>query len=97
MTIFGNILAAVMAAILLWIASDMQNYLETAKTGYWSWLAKGYGYPDFSNTLFMINMTRALAAFLVVAIVVEIIIVMYVYPRKNTFAEATLLQLKDKK
>ncbi len=93
MTIFGNILAAVMAGILLWIASDMQNYLETAKAGYWSWLAPGYGYPNFSNTLFMINMTRALAAFLVVAVIVEIIIVTYVYPRKNVFAEITLKNL----
>lgn len=97
MTIFGNILAGVLAAIFFWIAADMQNYLETAKAGYWSWLAQGYGYPDPVNTMFMVNLTRALAIFLVAAIAIEILIVLYVYPRKNTFAENALLKLKNKK
>ena len=97
MTLFGNMLAAVLAGIFFWIASDMQNFLETAKASYWSWLAQGYGYPDLSNTLFMINVTRALAVFLVVAIIAEILIVVYVYPRKNAFAEITLTKLNDLK
>ena len=97
MTFFGNVVAAILAGIFWWIASDIQNYLETTKSGYWSWLAQAYGYPDHSHTMFMINETRALAIFLVAAIIIEVMIVTYVYPRKNVFAEAVLLQFQDKK
>ena len=97
MTLFGNILAAVLAGLFLWIASDIQIYLETAKAGYWSWLAQAYGYPNASNTMLMVNVTRALAVFLAAAIIAEIIIVLYVYPRKDVFAEETLTKLDELK
>jgi hypothetical protein len=92
-TLFGNILAAILAGVFLWIASDMQIYLKTAKADFWSWLAKAYGYPDVSNTMLMVNVTRILAIFLVAAIIAEILIVVYIYPRKNVFAEITLARL----
>ena len=95
LTLYGNILAAVLVGMFLWIAVDMQNYLQTAKSGYWGWLARAYGYPDPLDTMFMINVTRTLAIFLAAAIAVEILIAIYVYPRKNAFAEITLLQLQD--
>jgi hypothetical protein len=93
MTIVGNIVASVMAAIFVWMALDIQNYLATAKAGFWGWLAQVYGYPNRAATTYMVNVTLALAVFLVCAVIVEIIIVIYVYPRKESFAEKMLVEL----
>ena len=90
LAIFGSVAAAFMTGILLWIAADMQNYVETAKPGFWTWLSKAYGYPDLQKTYFIIEFTRALAVFLIAAIAVEVLIVAYVYPRKDTFAQEIL-------
>ncbi|MCL4410174.1 MAG: hypothetical protein M1356_07685, partial [Gammaproteobacteria bacterium] len=95
MTLVGNVVAAVLAGIFLWIASDVRNYLETAQAGFWGWLAQAYGYPDRSATTTLVNLTLGLAVFLVAAIVVEIVIVVYVYPRKEEFAAKMLLELQS--
>jgi len=94
LTLIGNILAAVLTAILLWIAADIENYMQTAKPNSWTWLAQAHGYPDLQYTTFMINLTRATAIFLALTIAVEILIVIYVYPRKNAFAQETLQSLR---
>jgi hypothetical protein len=93
LTLCGNILAAFLAAIFLWIAADIENYTQTAKPSFWTWLAKAHGYLDLQYTTFMINLTRASAIFLALTIAVEILIVIYVYPRKNAFAQETLQAL----
>ena len=90
LTIFGNVAAAIVVGLFLSIASDMQNYIENAKPGFWTWLARAYGYPDLRNAIFMIEMTRALAVFLILAIAAEMLIVVYVYPRKEAFAQEIL-------
>jgi hypothetical protein len=96
LTLYGSILAATLSAIFLWIASDVENYVLDFKAGFWSWLSKAYGYPDIQTSLFMIGVTRALAVFLIAAIALEIAIVIYVYPRRNGFADQTLAELKKK-
>lgn len=90
LAIFGSLAAAFMTGILLWIAADMQSYVETGKSGFWTWLSQAYGYPDLQNTYFIIDFTRALAVFLIVAIAAEVLIVAYVYPRKDKFAQEIL-------
>jgi hypothetical protein len=93
-TIIGNILATVLATMFVWIALDIRSYLETAKAGVWGWLAQAYGYPDPTATMLMVNVTLGLAVFLVAAVVAEIGVVLYVYPRKEEFAVKMLLELK---
>ncbi len=90
LTLYGNILAAVLAGIFLWIAADMDNYMLTAKPSFWTWIARAYGYPDLRYVMFMINVTRAIAIFLALTVALEILIVIYVYPRKDAFAQETL-------
>jgi hypothetical protein len=87
LTLYGSIAAAVLALILLWIANDMQNYLQTSAYGKWTWLAKGFGYPNTQKATMMINLTWVLAAFLIVTIVLEIVVVLYVYRGKEGFAK----------
>lgn len=93
LTLFGNILAAVLAGIFLWISVDIEYYMQTAQSSFWTWLARAYGYPDLQRVMFMISLTRATAIFLAITIMVEILIVIYVYPRKNAFAQETLQAL----
>ena len=93
LTLYGNILAVAMIAVFWWIASDIETYLNTGKASVWSWLSAAYGYPDFQITLLMINLTKLLAIILVGAIAVEILIVLYVYPRVDAFAEESLKKL----
>ena len=93
LTVCGNILAAVLAGVFLWIAADMENYMLTAKPSFWTWLARAHGNPDLQYIIFMVNLTRAIAIFLVLTIAVEILVVIYVYPRKNAFAQETLQAL----
>jgi len=94
LTVLGNIAAAVLAGVLFSIASDIENYVEQGKTGFWTWLATAYGYPDRQRTIFMVNFTRALAIFLTLMIVVEILIAIYVYRGKDKFAQETLHTLR---
>ena len=90
LTLWGNIAAAIIAGIFLWISTDMQNFVETAKQSFWTWLARAYGYPYMDKMIFMVNVTVWLAFFLMVTVFIEIVIVMYVYPRKDSFAQDTL-------
>ena len=86
LTLYGSILAAVLIGVFMWIAIDMNIYIETGKPVVWAWLAQMYGSYDPWGAIFMISLIQALAIFLALTIVFEILIVIYVYPRKNAFS-----------
>ena len=73
----------------------MKSYIETARPGFWAWLAQIYGSNDTWGAIFMINVIQALEIFLVLVIVVEILIVIYVYPRKNVFSWQILEKINE--
>ncbi len=93
LTLWGNVAAAVLAAIFWWIASDITNLLVDGKSGYWTWLASAFGYPNIQYAFFMVNITKALSVVLLVTIILEILDVLIVYRRINMFAEMTLIEL----
>jgi hypothetical protein len=93
LTLWGNVAAAVLAAIFWWIASDITNLLMDGKSGYWTWLAGAFGYPNIQYTFFMVNITKALSVVLLVTIILEMLDVFIVYRRINKFAEMTLDEL----
>jgi hypothetical protein len=94
LTLYGNILAAALAGIFLWIASDTESYNQAHGPVFWQWLAQIYSAASQEQGLFMINIIRAAAVFLILAIVAEILIVIYVYPRKDAFARETLRSIQ---
>jgi hypothetical protein len=94
LTLYGSILAAVLAGLLFWVAADMEAYVLTAKAGVWSWLAGAYGYPDVSRVLFTVSVNRAAAVLLVLTVAFEIAIAAYVYPRKDAFGQEVLAALR---
>lgn len=93
LTLYGSILATVLAGVLLWAAADMEAYAMTAKSGVWTWLAGAYGYPDVDRVLFTVAVNRDAAFFLILAVVFEVVIAAYVYPRKDAFAKDALNEL----
>ena len=93
LTLWGNVAAAVLAAIFWWIALDITNLLVDGTSNYWSWLARAFGYPNIQYAFFMVNLTKALSIVLVVVIILEILDVIIVYRRISTFAEMTLDEL----
>jgi len=95
LTLWGNVAAAVVAAIFWWIASDIANLLVDGKSGYWTWLAAAFGYPNVQYAFFMVNITQALSVVLLVAIILEILDALIVYRRISTFADMTLDELAE--
>ena len=95
LTLYGSVLAAVLIGIFMWIAIDMNKYIETDKTSFWAWLAQIYGTHDSWGALLMIRVTQALSIFLALTIVFEILIVIYVYQRKNAFSRQVLEKMND--
>jgi hypothetical protein len=96
LTLWGNVAAGVLAAVFWWIASDIANFLVFGNTGFWSWLAGAFGYPNVQYAFFMVDIMKALSVVLVVTIILEILDVFIVYRGINTFAEETLDELTEK-
>lgn len=93
LTLYGNMVAALVAAIFVWIATDMSIFLESGRIGFWTWLAQIYGAHNPWGAFFMIKVIQALAIVLTATILIEILIVVYVYPRKNAFSKQVLKEL----
>jgi hypothetical protein len=96
LTLWGSIIAGFVAAVFWWIASEIAALVVDGKSGYWTWLARAFGYPDVQYTFFMINVTKALSIVLFVTILLEILDVFIVYRKINTFAVETLDELVQK-
>jgi hypothetical protein len=93
LTIVGCALAAVLVCLCLWIAFDLEAFMITQKPSFWSWLATVNGSVDFQVGQALVNLTKALAVFLSVIILLEIVIVVYVHVRIDRFAEGTINSL----
>ena len=96
LTLWGNIIAGVVAAVFWWIVTDMENFVANGVSGYWTWLARAFGYPDVQYFFFMINVTKTLSIVLVVTIVLEILDVLIVHRMIDTFAAETLEEMAQK-
>jgi len=96
LTLWGNIAAGVVAAVFWWLASDIANFLVNGKSGYWTWMAGAFGYPNVQYAIFMVDITKALSVVLVGAVLLEILDVFIVCRKINTFAEETLDELIKK-
>ena len=96
LTLWGSVMAGIVATVFWWIASDIGTLLEYGTTGYWAWLARAFGYPNIPYTLFMLNVTRALSIVLAITIIFEIIDGFLVYRKIDTFAAETLDELAQK-
>jgi hypothetical protein len=89
LTIIGCALACVLVALCLWMALDLTTFMSTGRASFWSWLASVNGNVDVSVAQTFVNLTKALAVFLSLIIVLEIAVAIYVYKGIDRFAQET--------
>ena len=95
LTIIGCGLAAVLVGLCLWMALDLSMFMVTGKPTFWSWLATVNGNLDFVVAQALVNLTKALAVFLTVIIVLEIAVATYAYAGVDRFAQGTFDALSN--
>jgi hypothetical protein len=90
LTIAGCALAAVLVGLCLWMALDLSNFMVTGKPTFWSWLVTVNGNLDFAVAQAFVNLTKALAGFLSVIIVLEIAVAVHAYSGIDRFVQGIL-------
>ncbi len=90
LTITGIVFSVFLAILCLWISVDLQTNVVTLKPTYWSWLANTQGFLDLQKAQLFINLTKTLAAFLILSLILEAIVVVYAHARKEESAEESL-------
>ena len=94
LTIIGSALAVLVASLCLWIAMDLDAFMITQQPSYWSWIVTVDGYIDSQTAQMFAGLTRMLAVFLAIILILEVVITVYVHLRINAFAEETLNALR---
>jgi hypothetical protein len=95
LTIIGTALAMLVTALCWWIATDLDSTVTTQHSSCWSWLVTvDGGYVDFQAAQMLAVVTRILAIFLALIIIVEAAVAVYAYFKINTFVEETLSELR---
>jgi len=94
LTVIGCAFAVVVASLCFWISMDLDALVTTQQQSYWSWIATVDGYIDFQTAQMFAGLTRMLAVFLAIILAAEVLIVVYVQSKINTFAEETLNALQ---
>jgi hypothetical protein len=96
LTIVGCALAAVLVGLCLWMTLDLTVFMHTGRASFWSWLASVNGNVDIQAAQTLVNLTKALAVFLSVIIIIEAVVVAYTYKGIDRFAQKTFDMLSNK-
>jgi hypothetical protein len=92
-TVVGCILAAVLVGVCVWIASDLSAFMVTAEPSFWSWILGNTAALQAGQAF--VNLSRGLAVFLLIIILLETAIFAYVHSKIDTFAQETLHSIKE--
>ena len=90
LTVIGTALAVLVASLCLWISMDLHAFMTTQQPSYWSWIATVDGYIDLQAAQMFAGLTRLLAVFLAIIIILEAVVAFYAHFRINAFTEETL-------
>jgi hypothetical protein len=93
-TIIGSALSIILASLCWWIATDLEGFVVSQQPSYWSWIITNGNYTNLGLAQTFSGLTRGLAIFLAVVVLLEIIIYWYVNSRIDSFAEETLRPLR---
>jgi hypothetical protein len=95
LALVGCAFAVVLVGLCLWMGLDLSSFMATHKASFWSWIITVKGHIDFQIGQAFVNLTKTLAIFLSVIILLEIAIIAYVPGRLDRFAEETLNSLSS--
>jgi hypothetical protein len=94
LTVIGSALSLIVASLCWWIAADLAGFAESQQPSYWSWIIANGGYTNLGLAQAFVGLTRGLAIFLAVVVLLEVIIYVYVKSRIDEFAEEALRPLR---
>jgi hypothetical protein len=86
-TLVGCVLAVVLAAICLWMATDLGTFLVTGQPSVWSWLISLQDTVEFQVGKAFVNLAYALSVFLLVVVGLEVAIYVNVHSKIERFTE----------
>ena len=92
-TAVGCALAVVLVGVCLWMATDLGAFMVTHEPSFWSWLVTVEGNVDLRVGQAFVNLTWGLAIFLSAIILLEMVIVVYVYSKIDAVTKEALDQL----
>jgi hypothetical protein len=93
-TIIGSVLSIILSSLCWWIAADLEGFAASQQPSYWSWIITNGNYTNLGLAQAFSSLTRGLAIFLAVVVLLEVIIYWYVNSRIDSFAEETLRPLR---
>ena len=85
-TLFGCVFAVALIGLCIWIAVDLTGFRATLEPSFWSWIVTGDTATNLAAAKAFINLTWGLAAFLSFVILLEVVIVVYVRYKIDSFA-----------
>jgi hypothetical protein len=92
-TLIGCSFAAVLIGLCMWMSSDLNGFIISSKSSFWSWLVVAGNNVDLAGAKVFVNLTWGLAGFLFLIILLETAIVVYANLKIDSFTEEALKTL----
>ncbi len=92
-TVVGCILAAIFAAVCVWLALDLNVFLLSGNPSLWSWLITVEGQAESQAGEALVNLALGVATFLSAAIAIEVAVLLYARRKIETFAKDALFSV----
>jgi len=89
-SVFGCVLGGIFGFLFWWIATDLEVSIIAQRQSFWGWLNEVFGYTGYREALVLINLLKVLTILFIVVIIGSVIVDVYIFARKESFAEETL-------
>jgi hypothetical protein len=89
-TIIGCILAAILTAFCIWVASDLSRFMVDCNPGFWSWIITSGDTVKFQAGEAFVNLSWGLAVFLIIVIALEAAIYVYAQRHLEVYAKEAI-------
>jgi hypothetical protein len=90
LTIMGYVFSFFLVGLSFWINADLEHYILTGNSGFWSWIATSVNASGFSSAQSFSDLARILVLFLILVLIVETFLVFYSRFKINDVANEIL-------
>ena len=87
LTLIGTALSIIVVGLCLWVSVDLDAFMVTRQTSFWSSIISVNSYVDLQLGAAFTNLMKALALFLSVMIVVEVVIALNAQRKVDAFSK----------